>query len=84
MTGGPDGRRAARHRPRVTFGTPGLPGSALVLSDAGLGRLCRDDPPTGLAVLRALGRDAAAKAREQRRHLVHQPAQHQAAGPTFI
>src|SRR5215218_437235 len=42
---------------------------ALVLSDGGLGRLCRDDPPTGVAVLRALGRDAAAKAREQRRHL---------------
>ena len=42
---------------------------ALVLSEAALGRLCRDDPPTGLAVLRALGRDAAAKARETRRHL---------------
>jgi acetaldehyde dehydrogenase/alcohol dehydrogenase len=42
---------------------------ALALSEAGLGRLCRDDPPTGLAVLRALGQDAAAKARETRRHL---------------
>jgi acyl-CoA reductase-like NAD-dependent aldehyde dehydrogenase len=43
--------------------------SALALSEDGLGRLCRDDPATGLAVLRALGRDAAAKARETRRHL---------------
>jgi acyl-CoA reductase-like NAD-dependent aldehyde dehydrogenase len=43
--------------------------AVLALSDAGLGRLCRDDPPTGLAVLRALGRDAAAKARETRHHL---------------
>jgi acetaldehyde dehydrogenase/alcohol dehydrogenase len=43
--------------------------TALVLSEAALGRLCRDDPPTGLAVLRALGRDAAAKARETRSHL---------------
>ena len=43
--------------------------AALVLSAAGLGRLCADDPATGLAVLRALGRDAAAKARETRRHL---------------
>jgi acyl-CoA reductase-like NAD-dependent aldehyde dehydrogenase len=43
--------------------------AALALSEDGMGRLCRDDPPTGLAVLRALGRDAAAKARESRRHL---------------
>jgi acetaldehyde dehydrogenase/alcohol dehydrogenase len=43
--------------------------TALVLSEDGLGRLCGDDPATGLAVLRALGRDAAAKARETRRHL---------------
>ncbi|HWD46368.1 MAG TPA: aldehyde dehydrogenase family protein [Actinomycetota bacterium] len=43
--------------------------STLALSQDGLGRLCRDDPATGLAVLRALGRDAAAKARETRRHL---------------
>src|SRR5262245_17371581 len=43
--------------------------AALALSEDGLARLCRDDPPTGLAVLRALGRDAAAKARETRRHL---------------
>jgi acyl-CoA reductase-like NAD-dependent aldehyde dehydrogenase len=42
---------------------------ALALSEDGLGRLCRDDPAAGLAVLRALGRDAAAKARETRRHL---------------
>jgi acyl-CoA reductase-like NAD-dependent aldehyde dehydrogenase len=42
---------------------------ALALSEATLRRLCRDDPPTGLAVLRALGRDAAAKARETGRHL---------------
>jgi acetaldehyde dehydrogenase/alcohol dehydrogenase len=43
--------------------------TALVLSEDGLGRLCADDPPTGLAVLRALGRDAAAKARETRGQL---------------
>jgi acetaldehyde dehydrogenase/alcohol dehydrogenase len=43
--------------------------AALALSEDGMGRLCHDDPPTGLAVLRALGRDAAAKARESRRHL---------------
>jgi acyl-CoA reductase-like NAD-dependent aldehyde dehydrogenase len=42
---------------------------ALELSEGALGRLCRDDPATGQAVLRALGRDAAAKARETRRHL---------------
>jgi len=43
--------------------------TALVLTEDGLARLCADDPPTGLAVLRALGRDAAAKARETSRHL---------------
>jgi acyl-CoA reductase-like NAD-dependent aldehyde dehydrogenase len=42
---------------------------ALELSERQLRRLCRDDPPTGLAVLRALGQDAAAKARESSRHL---------------
>ena len=29
--------------------------TALALTEGGLGRLCADDPPTGLAVLRALG-----------------------------
>jgi acetaldehyde dehydrogenase/alcohol dehydrogenase len=56
-------------RPRSASAYAQTDVTALVLSDAGLDRLCRDDPPTGLAVLRALGRDAAAKAREQRRHL---------------
>jgi acyl-CoA reductase-like NAD-dependent aldehyde dehydrogenase len=56
-------------RPRSASAYAHTDVTALVLSDARLGRLCRDDPPTGLAVLRALGRDAAAKAREQRRHL---------------
>jgi acetaldehyde dehydrogenase/alcohol dehydrogenase len=42
---------------------------ALALSEGGLGRLCREDPPTGLAVLRALGQDAATKARQTSRHL---------------
>ena len=56
-------------RPRSASAYAHTDVTALVLSDAGLDRLCRDDPPTGLAVLRALGRDAAAKAREQRRHL---------------
>jgi acetaldehyde dehydrogenase/alcohol dehydrogenase len=39
------------------------------LSAAGLRRLCADDPQMGLAVLRALGRDAAAKARQTSQHL---------------
>src|SRR5215218_7775301 len=56
-------------RPRSASAYAGTEVTALVLSEAALGRLCRDDPPTGLAVLRALGRDAAAKARETRRHL---------------
>jgi len=43
--------------------------TALALTEDGLARLCADDPATGLAVLRALGRDAAAKARETSRHL---------------
>ena len=51
-------------RPRSASAYAHTDVTALVLSDAGLDRLCRDDPPTGLAVLRALGRDAAAKARE--------------------
>jgi acetaldehyde dehydrogenase/alcohol dehydrogenase len=42
---------------------------ALELSADRLSQLCRDDPPTGLAVLRALGQDAAAKARQTSRHL---------------
>jgi acyl-CoA reductase-like NAD-dependent aldehyde dehydrogenase len=56
-------------RPRSASAYAGTEVTALVLSQAALGRLCRDDPPTGLAVLRALGRDAAVKARETRRHL---------------
>jgi acyl-CoA reductase-like NAD-dependent aldehyde dehydrogenase len=56
-------------RPRSASAYAGTEVTALVLSETALGRLCRDDPPTGLAVLRALGRDAAAKARETRRHL---------------
>jgi acyl-CoA reductase-like NAD-dependent aldehyde dehydrogenase len=56
-------------RPRSASAYAHTEVAALALSEAGLGRLCRDDPPTGLAVLRALGRDAAAKARETRRHL---------------
>jgi acyl-CoA reductase-like NAD-dependent aldehyde dehydrogenase len=43
--------------------------TALALTEDGLARLCADDPATGLDVLRALGRDAAAKARETSRHL---------------
>jgi acyl-CoA reductase-like NAD-dependent aldehyde dehydrogenase len=43
--------------------------TALALTEDGLTRVCADDPATGLAVLRALGRDAAAKARETRAHL---------------
>jgi acetaldehyde dehydrogenase/alcohol dehydrogenase len=56
-------------RPRSASAYAHTEVAALVLSEAGLGRLCADDPATGLAVLRALGRDAAAKARETRRHL---------------
>lgn len=56
-------------RPRSASAYASTEVTALVLSEAALGRLCRDDPPTGLAVLRALGRDAAAKARETRSHL---------------
>ena len=56
-------------RPRSASAYAHTEVTALALSEASLGRLCRDDPPTGLAVLRALGRDAAAKARETRRHL---------------
>jgi acyl-CoA reductase-like NAD-dependent aldehyde dehydrogenase len=56
-------------RPRSASAYANTEVTALALSEASLGRLCRDDPPTGLAVLRALGRDAAAKARETRRHL---------------
>jgi acyl-CoA reductase-like NAD-dependent aldehyde dehydrogenase len=39
------------------------------LSAERLQQLCGDDPQTGLAVLRALGQDAAAKARESSHHL---------------
>jgi acyl-CoA reductase-like NAD-dependent aldehyde dehydrogenase len=39
------------------------------LSAERLRQLCDDDPPTGLAVLRALGQDAAAKARQTSQHL---------------
>jgi acyl-CoA reductase-like NAD-dependent aldehyde dehydrogenase len=39
------------------------------LSEARLRELCANDPETGLAVLRALGRDAAAKARQASHHL---------------
>ena len=56
-------------RPRSASAYANTDVDVLVLSEAGLGRLCVDDPPTGLAVLRSLGRDAAAKARETRRHL---------------
>ena len=56
-------------RPRSASAYAHTEVTALALSEDGLARLCRDDPPTGLAVLRALGRDAAAKARETRRHL---------------
>jgi acetaldehyde dehydrogenase/alcohol dehydrogenase len=56
-------------RPRSASAYAHTEVAALALSEDGLGRLCRDDPATGLAVLRALGRDAAAKARETRRHL---------------
>ena len=56
-------------QPRSASAYAGTEVTALVLSETALGRLCRDDPPTGLAVLWALGRDAAAKARETRRHL---------------
>ena len=56
-------------RPRSASAYANTEVTVLALSEASLGRLCRDDPPTGLAVLRALGRDAAAKARETRRHL---------------
>jgi acyl-CoA reductase-like NAD-dependent aldehyde dehydrogenase len=56
-------------RPRSASAYANTEVTALALSEASLGRLCRDDPPTGVAVLRALGRDAAAKARETRRHL---------------
>jgi acetaldehyde dehydrogenase / alcohol dehydrogenase len=56
-------------RPRSASAYAHTEVTALALSEASLARLCRDDPPTGLAVLRALGRDAAAKARETGRHL---------------
>jgi len=56
-------------RPRSASAYAHTEVTALALSEDGLGRLCRDDPATGLAVLRSLGRDAAAKARETRRHL---------------
>jgi acyl-CoA reductase-like NAD-dependent aldehyde dehydrogenase len=56
-------------RPRSASAYAHTEVTALALSQASLDRLCRDDPPTGLAVLRALGRDAAAKARETRSHL---------------
>jgi acyl-CoA reductase-like NAD-dependent aldehyde dehydrogenase len=56
-------------RPRSASAYAHTEVTALALSEGGLARLGRDDPPTGLAVLRALGRDAAAKARETRRHL---------------
>jgi acyl-CoA reductase-like NAD-dependent aldehyde dehydrogenase len=56
-------------RPRSASAYAHTEVTALALSEDGLARLCRDDPPTGLAVLRALGGDAAAKARETRRHL---------------
>jgi acyl-CoA reductase-like NAD-dependent aldehyde dehydrogenase len=39
------------------------------LSAERLQQLCGDDPQTGLAVLRALGQDAAAKARQSSQHL---------------
>jgi acyl-CoA reductase-like NAD-dependent aldehyde dehydrogenase len=39
------------------------------LSAERLRQLCGDDPQTGLAVLRALGQDAAAKARQSSQHL---------------
>jgi acyl-CoA reductase-like NAD-dependent aldehyde dehydrogenase len=42
---------------------------AWVLAEERLNQLCRNDPGTGVAVLRALGRDAAAKARQASRHL---------------
>jgi acyl-CoA reductase-like NAD-dependent aldehyde dehydrogenase len=56
-------------RPRSASAYAHTDVATLALSEAGLGRLCADDPATGLAVLRALGRDAAAKARETRQHL---------------
>src|SRR5215218_4071957 len=56
-------------RPRSASAYAHTEVTALALSEDGLGRLCRDDPATGLAVLRSLGRDAAAKARETGRHL---------------
>jgi acetaldehyde dehydrogenase/alcohol dehydrogenase len=56
-------------RPRSASAYAHTEVTALVLTEDGLARLCADDPPTGLAVLRALGRDAAAKARETRAHL---------------
>ena len=43
-------------RPRSASAYANTEVTALALSEASLGRLCRDDPPTGLAVLRALGR----------------------------
>jgi CRP-like cAMP-binding protein len=56
-------------RPRSASAYAHTEVTALALSQDGLARLCADDPPTGLAVLRALGRDAAAKARQTSRHL---------------
>ncbi|HWC43350.1 MAG TPA: aldehyde dehydrogenase family protein [Actinomycetota bacterium] len=56
-------------RPRSASAYAGTGVTALALSEDALTRLCADDPPTGLAVLRALGRDAAAKARQASRHL---------------
>jgi acetaldehyde dehydrogenase/alcohol dehydrogenase len=56
-------------RPRSASAYAHTAVTALVLTEAGLARLCADDPATGLAVLRALGRNAAAKARHASRHL---------------
>ncbi|HEX2374083.1 MAG TPA: aldehyde dehydrogenase family protein [Actinomycetota bacterium] len=56
-------------RPRSASAYAHTEVAALALSEGGLDLLCREDPPTGLAVLRALGQDAAAKARQTSRHL---------------
>ena len=46
-------------RPRSASAYAHAEVTALVLTEDGLDRLCADEPATGLAVLRALGRDAA-------------------------
>jgi acyl-CoA reductase-like NAD-dependent aldehyde dehydrogenase len=56
-------------RPRSASAYANTDVEVLALTEKRLGRLLRDDPPTGLAVLRSLGRDAAAKARHTSRHL---------------